>query len=112
MNKYDINDKRTQKEFSGITFSQFKKTEVKKQLINAILYNKLEESCYWSAEYICSGHFVDLWEIILLLLGKHIHIGNPKLSIYLELRLNYFKEMLNNGYLDNEIKMRNNLKII
>lgn len=111
MNDYDINDKRTQKEFSGITFSQFKKTEVKKQLVNAILYNKLEESCYWSAEYICSGHFVDLWEIILLLLGKHIHIGNPKLSIYLELRLNYFKEMLNNGYLDNEIKMRNNLKI-
>ena len=111
MNKYDINDKITQKEFSGITFSQFKKTEVKKQLINAILYNKLEESCYWSAEYICSGHFVDLWEIILLLLGKHINLGNPKLSIYLELRLNYFKEMLNNGYLDNEIKMRNNLKI-
>jgi len=111
MNENDINDKRSQKEFSGITFSQFKKTDVKKQLINAILYNKLEEACYWSAEYICSGHFIDLWEIIILLIGKHIHIGNPKLSIYLELRLNFFKDMLNNGYLDNEIKMRNNQKI-
>jgi len=111
MNENHINDKRSQKEFSGITFSQFKKTDVKKQLINAILYNKLEEACYWSAEYICSGHFIDLWEIILLLVGKHIHIGNPKLSIYLELRLNFFRDMLNNGYLDNEIKMRNNQKI-
>ncbi len=111
MNENHINDKRSQKEFSGITFSQFKKTDVKKQLVNAILYNKLEEACYWSAEYICSGHFIDLWEIILLLVGKHIHIGNPKLSIYLELRLNFFRDMLNNGYLDNEIKMRNHQKI-
>ena len=54
MNENDINDKRSQKEFSGITFSQFKKTDVKKQLVNAVLYNKLEEACYWSAEYICS----------------------------------------------------------
>ena len=111
MNKNDINDKRMQKEFSGITFSQFKKTDVKKQLMNAVLYNKLEEACYWSAEYICSGHFIDLWEIIILLMGKHIHIGNPKISIYLEMRLNFFRDMLNNGYIDNEIKMRNNQKI-
>lgn len=111
MNENDINDKRLQKEFSGITFSQFKKSDVKRQLINAILYNKLEEACYWSAEYICSGHFIDLWEIILLLIGKHIHIGNPKISIYLNLRLDFFRDMLNNGYIDNEIKMRNNQKI-
>src|SRR5210317_833535 len=111
MNENDINDKRLQKEFSGITFSQFKKSDVKRQLINAILYNKIEEASYWSAEYICSGHFIDLWEIIILLIGKHIHIGNPKISIYLELRLNFFRDMLNNGYIDNEIKMRNNQKI-
>jgi hypothetical protein len=111
MNENDINDKRTQKEFSGITFSQFKKSDVKRQLINSILYNKIEEACYWSAEFICSGHFIDLWEIIILLIGKHIHIGNPKISIYLELRLNFFRDMLNNGYIDNEIKMRNNQKI-
>jgi hypothetical protein len=111
MNENHINDKRVQKEFSGITFSQFKKSDVKRQLINAVLYNKLEEACYWSAEYICSGHYIDLWEIIILLLGKHIHIGNPKISIYLDLRLNFFKDMLNNGYIENEIKMRNNQKI-
>ena len=111
MNVDEINDQRKIKEFKGITFSKFKKSEAKKQLIKSIKSNKVEEACYWSAEYICSGHFLELWEIIFLIVGKHIHLGNPKLPTYIELRLNLFKDILNNGYIDNELKMRNNIKI-
>lgn len=109
--KSSINDKRSPKEFRGISFSKFKKTEVKKQMLTNLVHGKLEESCYWCAELICAGHFLDVWEVIITCTGKHIHIGNPKLPIYIEMRMDSFREIANNGYVDNEIKMRNNPKI-
>lgn len=111
MNEYEINDKRTQKEFAGISFSGYKKTDVKKQLIKSILDGRIEPSNYWCCELICAGHFSELWEIILTISSKHIHHGNPKLPIYLEMRINNFKDIVMNGYIDNEIKMRNNNRI-
>lgn len=109
--KSTINDKRRQKEFRGISFSKYKKSEVKKQLLHNLVHGKLEESCYWCAELVCAGHFLDIWEVIISCASKHIHIGNPKLPIYIEMRMDAFREIANNGYIDHEIKMRNNPKV-
>ena len=111
MNDTEINDIRLISDFKSITFSDYKKTSVIKELLNSLVNSKLENACNWASELICSGHFSDLWETILKFIGKNIHLGNPKLPIYIELRFNNFKSILMSGYLDNELAMRNNEKI-
>jgi len=103
----DINDIRTGTQFKSISFSKYKKTDVRKQLIESMKNNKLEPAANWCAELICAGHFMEVWEIILHYTGKHIHLGNPKIVIYLQMRFEIFKNIIEKGQYLNELQLRN-----
>jgi hypothetical protein len=108
---YTIDDIRKIEEFCSKTFSGYKLSEVKKALIKSLIDNNTEAICHWTCELICSGHYIVLWDIIILYSSRNIHCGNIKLPLYLELRFNLFKKIINNGYLGSEIKLRNNATI-
>ena len=110
MEIYSIQDKRSMKEFRSISFSVFKKTKVKAELLNSLLQSRIEPSCYWCAELICAGHFMDVWNTIFLFVCKHIHIGSPKLPVYISLRMNAFKQIMSDQY-EEDIHMRNHPSI-
>ena len=70
-----IEDSRKIQEFRNISFSYYKKSDVKKELCKSIVSGKIEDSCYWSAELICAGHFMYLWEIIFTVIAKIYILG-------------------------------------
>ena len=111
MNDTEINDCRTPSDFKSITFSEFARSKVKNELLQSLHKGKIEPACYWSVELICAGHYQDIWDTLLLYMSRHIHIGNPKLSIYIERRFQTFKNIIEVGYIDNELALRNNEKI-
>jgi len=108
MEDTEINDIRSSGDFKGYTFSKYKKTDVRKQLVENIVKGKIEPACYWCAELICAGHYSDIWEIILHYTGKHIHLGNPKIVIYLQSRFELFKNVVSQGHFYDDLQLRNN----
>jgi len=106
-----IYDNRPDKEFNTTTFSNYKKSDVIKALIKSINTQDVENSVFWSVELLCSGRLKDLWDIYLQAMGKYIRSGNPKLAIYISTRFDKFKDIIMNGYSDNEIEVRSSIEM-
>ena len=111
MNIIEINDIRTIDDFKKTTFSNYKRTLVKKALLNSMINENIERACYWCSELICSSHYLDIWEIIITYIGKHVHEANPKLCIFVQVKFNKFKKIAVSYKYLNEMDMRNNQSI-
>ena len=101
-----INDIR--KNFHTITFSNYKKTHVMKELYASLYYEKKDQALFWTFELLCSGLVLDIWNIYIQYICKHIHISNPKLILYLVKKFNEFKVIANSL---NDLDVRNNEEI-
>ena len=104
----EIKDTRNIKEMRLITFSNYKKTDVKKELIKSLQNNRPDYALHWCVEMTCSGYFLDLWNIFILYSCQFIHLGNPKLFIYLSRRLDEFRNIMRTEYGIDELSIRNN----
>jgi hypothetical protein len=90
-----FHDTRTLADFRIFTFSNYKKTEVKAAYIDTMLREKMEASCYWCAELLCSGHLADLWDALVYFMSKYVHIANPKLPLYIHHCYTQFAHKMN-----------------
>lgn len=106
-----INDIRGQDEFAGISFSLFKRSQVKKSLLETIYKGNLEEANYWTAELVCCGCFLELWEVLLEVLGRYIYTANVKLPVIITKCYLDFKALAMGEYEVNQLKMRNDTRI-
>jgi hypothetical protein len=103
-----IEDIRTEDQFKVMTFSKYKRTDVKKEWMNTMNKGLLEACCNWTTELICSGLLLDLWELLFLFSFRNIHRGNPKLPLYLDMRYQGFKKIMEGT---TELAVRNNPEI-
>ena len=107
-------DVRTPGDFKTATFSQYKKTDVKTALLESLRNGKVENSCYWCAEMIAAGQFIDVWDILFLVLSKYIHHGNPMMVQYYRRRFALFRTVVNEHNrvsCDSPLALRNNVII-
>lgn len=107
----EIDDIRMPAQFKGISFSGFKKTEVRKHFLQNMIKGRVEAACYWAAELVCAGQFLDLWENIMHFMAKHVHLGNAKMPIYVEMRFAVFRNIHEQKMYSCDIQLRNNPEI-
>lgn len=106
-----MEDIRTEKEFSGISFSGYKTSNVKTQLMKSLITGDIEPAQYWTAELICAGHLMIIWEVCFLIASKYIHRANSRLISYLAFKLQKFRTLVRAGEVETDIELRNHTEI-
>ena len=89
-----FSDTRSMKELQKITYSGYKKTDVIKQLIQAIQDKNIEPALNWCGELLCAGHLLELWNTLISCAMVHINVCNPRLPVYLIRRYDDFREII------------------
>ena len=93
--EYIIIDPRPLEAFKNKTFSGFKKREVFNTLMKCIEKGNIEPACYWATECIVSGYCQELFDKLVILNSKIIHINNPRLPEFLWRRYDCFLSSFN-----------------
>jgi hypothetical protein len=106
-----IEDQRQPEHFAGVTFSLYKRTQVKKSLVDAMTKGAIEESNYWGAELVCCGCFLELWELLFEFMSRNVGMSNPKMPVIVEKCFADFKQIATGEFSTNQLGMRNSVKV-
>jgi hypothetical protein len=110
-NNYLVCDIRTSKDFKGATISGYKKADVIHAFQNAIINNRIEEALYWNVELHNSTYTKEIWNSIINVYLKYIHINNPKLFFYILQRENDYNKIIEHYPKNHYLFTRNNQEI-
>ena len=109
--EYLIIDPRPLECFKEKTFSGFKKKDIIKELLKTIENKQVESACFWITECIISGYTQEIFEKIINLSSKIVHINNPNLPSFLLNRLNCFLNSISGIDKNQLIHIRNTLSV-
>jgi len=116
--EYIIIDARPLEEFKEKTFSGFKKRDVINTLFKSIEVGKVEDACYWITECIISGYTIEIYDKLIQLSSKIIHVNSPNSPEFIWRRYKTFHNSINHIgkkekdkyiHLRNTESVRNNL---
>jgi hypothetical protein len=102
-----ISDVRVPKDFTKTTFSGYKRSDVVKALDRCLVSGSVERACFWAAELVCSGRFLDIWETLMVTYSQNCFSSAPKIAMVLSELLNSFGSLANGQYSGNELELRN-----
>ena len=91
-------------QFGTNTFTNNKKIDVIRELEKCIYHQKINEAYIWTADLLCSGFLIELWNLYIHVLCKYIHIHNPKITLYIHKKFNEFKKMMETCQSDIELR--------
>lgn len=106
-----VDTERTEKDLRTCTFSEFKKTDARRELLCAIAQGKFEPACYWCAELVCAGHLLEVWESVILYLGKCVHLSHTTVAPYLQTRMENFRTIVRCKTIETLLEVRNIVEI-
>ena len=90
-----------------MSFSGFKVGQVVKKLQQALADRSVEDACFWTAELVCAGHYVKLWETIALAAASRHATASPRVPILASAHFGAFKRIVQSGYDGQELDLRN-----
>jgi hypothetical protein len=92
MSRFLINDAREESAFTRCTFSGYNKSQVIKQLFDAMVSKNIESATYWTAELICSGQFKDMWNTFFLFFARHVSHDHCLIATFIRQNIGVFRE--------------------
>lgn len=104
-----INDPRTQPDFTKTTFSGYKKSDVMKAFEKCLVSGSTERACFWTAELMCSGKAADVWERLISVYSQHAFKTAPKGAVLIAELTRKFRKVVNGGEVHSELDLRNNI---
>lgn len=78
----------------SLTISGESKSQILLKFRNAILQSNIGLACKTGVELHCSGYFQEIINILIEIIGSHVHIHNPNISSRILERYNRFKRQI------------------